>query len=83
LLETTLKAAFDRGLTRIQLTAWESNINAIALYRKFGFIVEGLLRGAICLDGRYSNLLSMALLSEAHERSDSLQAPSANVFSEK
>ena len=83
MLETTLKAAFDRGLTRIELTVWESNINAIALYRRFGFLVEGLHRNAICVDGRYSNLLSMALLSEAHQRGDALKAPSASVFSEK
>ena len=83
MLETTLKAAFDRGLTRIELTVSESNINAIALYRRFGFLVEGLHRNAICVDGRYSNLLSMALLSEAHQRGDALKAPSASVFSEK
>ncbi len=64
LLDKTLKAAFDFGLTRIELAVWEPNTNAIALYKKFGFEIEGLQRHAIYVDGQYVNLLSMALLRE-------------------
>ena len=65
LLDTTLNAAFDYGLTRIELTVWESNCNAILLYQKFGFEIEGTHRNAIFVDGRYANLLSMALLKDS------------------
>lgn len=64
LLDKTLNAAFDYGLTRIELAVWEPNTNAIALYKKFGFGIEGLQRHAIYVDGQYVNLVSMALLRE-------------------
>ncbi|MGL5137056.1 MAG: GNAT family N-acetyltransferase, partial [Beijerinckiaceae bacterium] len=62
LLSATLDAAFAFGLTRIELTVREANINAIALYKRCGFVVEGLQRHAVCIEGQYEDTLSMALL---------------------
>jgi RimJ/RimL family protein N-acetyltransferase len=62
LLQTTIEAAFSFGLTRIELGVWASNLNAIALYKKFGFEMEGCHKNAICVDGRFFDLLTMALL---------------------
>lgn len=62
LLEATLHAAKRKGLTRIELTVRENNKPAIALYEKFGFIVEGIHRNAVCIEGKYENHLFMALL---------------------
>ena len=51
LLRRTIDAAFAFGLTRIELTVREGNINAIALYRSLGFETEGLHRDAVCIEG--------------------------------
>jgi RimJ/RimL family protein N-acetyltransferase len=64
LMQRTLGAALEFGLTRIELTVRETNVNAIALYKKFGFEAEGLHRKAVRIEGRYENLLSMAFLTE-------------------
>ena len=62
LMQRTIGAAFAFGLTRIELTVRENNVNAIALYKSLGFEIEGLHRNAVCIEGHYENLYSMALL---------------------
>jgi ribosomal protein S18 acetylase RimI-like enzyme len=63
LMQWTIDAALAFGFTRIELTVRESNVNAIALYKKLGFETEGLHRKAIRIEGRYENLFSMAFLT--------------------
>jgi ribosomal protein S18 acetylase RimI-like enzyme len=62
LILRTMDAALALGLTRIDLTVREDNLNAIALYKSVGFETEGQHRRAVRIDGRYENLLSMAFL---------------------
>jgi ribosomal protein S18 acetylase RimI-like enzyme len=62
LLATTLKAARQRGITRVELHVRENNTRAIALYEKFGFVREGLLCRDVFVDGAYENSVLMALL---------------------
>jgi ribosomal protein S18 acetylase RimI-like enzyme len=62
LILRTLDAARTFGLTRVELTVREDNANAIALYRKIGFVEEGLQRNAVRIDGTYENTVAMALL---------------------
>ena len=62
LMQRTIDAAFAFGLTRIELTVREGNVNAIALYKSLGFEIEGFHRNAVCIEGEYENLYSMALL---------------------
>ena len=50
------------GVLRIELTVFDDNTRAIALYRKFGFDIEGTHRGYALRDGRYVTTLSMARL---------------------
>lgn len=64
LITATILAAKESGLTRIDLTVRETNTNAIALYKKVGFEVEGVLRNAIYVDGVYTNHIAMAILFE-------------------
>ena len=62
LIGRTIDAAFAFGLTRIELTVRDENVSAIALYKSLGFNIEGLHRNAVCIEGQYENLYSMALL---------------------
>lgn len=65
LMQAALQGAREFGLTRVELTVREHNTNAIRLYERFGFTVEGLARNAVLVDGEYENLVSMAVLFDA------------------
>ena len=62
LIWSVLAAARRAGMHRVELTVRETNAGAIALYRKAGFVVEGLQRDAVHVDGIYENVICMALL---------------------
>ncbi len=59
------------GALRIELTVFVGNEPALKLYRKFGFEVEGTLRGYSLRDGRYTDTYTMARL---HPRPPSMAA---------
>ena len=61
LLETAVTAARDMGMTRIELEVFASNTVALELYKKFGFVLEGVKRQARILDGNADDILCMAL----------------------
>ncbi|HET9147951.1 MAG TPA: GNAT family N-acetyltransferase, partial [Acetobacteraceae bacterium] len=50
-------------LKRLELTVFTDNEQAIALYRKFGFEIEGRLRGYAFRDGAYADAYTMARLN--------------------
>ncbi len=62
LIRSTLAATRTIGLHRVELTVRENNTRAIELYKKVGFVVEGLQRDAVQIDGLYENIVCMALL---------------------
>ena len=62
LIAQALDAAQAFGLQRVELTVRENNVNAIALYKKVGFEIEGVQREAILVDGKHENLILMGLL---------------------
>jgi putative acetyltransferase len=49
-------------LLRLELTVYTDNPGAIALYRKFGFVDEGVHRAYALRDGVYVDALAMARL---------------------
>ena len=55
-------------LHRIYLEVLESNIRAVRLYEKLGFVREGLLRDAQFRNGQYLNIVCMGLLSREWRR---------------
>lgn len=62
LLDATISKAWAKGLSRIALTVRADNANAKALYERFGFVSEGLLRRAFRIDGEFFDCYAMALL---------------------
>ncbi|HSW33005.1 MAG TPA: GNAT family N-acetyltransferase [Steroidobacteraceae bacterium] len=62
LLQATIEAAAARGISRIELLVRADNEHAIALYRRFGFELEGRLRDYLIVDGASHDVLAMARL---------------------
>ena len=62
LLRDTLAAAGTFGFTRIELGVFATNSRAIALYRKAGFVQEGIKRKFLLIDGVYIDEILMAFL---------------------
>ncbi len=62
LMERTISAAKARGMERVELEVYASNVPAISLYEKRGFVHEGVKRRARKIDGVYDDILVMALL---------------------
>ena len=52
------------GLTRLELSVWTDNVRAIALYERFGFEREGVMRRYAFRDGEYVDALGMARLRD-------------------
>ena len=50
------------GLIRLQLEVYPDNFPGIALYEKFGFEREGVMRGFAFRDGAYVDVIVMARL---------------------
>jgi RimJ/RimL family protein N-acetyltransferase len=62
LLKSAIEKAWAKELTRIELTVRSDNLNAKALYQRFGFQVEGTLRRGSRIDGEYFDVHVMGLL---------------------
>lgn len=60
LLSAVLDHAKQIGLEKIELHVYTANTPAIALYKKFGFVEEGLIKKYRKLDGEYFDALMMA-----------------------
>ena len=54
----------DLNLHRVELTVLSDNQPAIRLYEGAGFVREGVLRQAAHIDGRYVDLILMAILRD-------------------
>ena len=62
LLDAALRGAWDRGVRRVELVVRDDNSPAVALYRRFGFTVEGRLRRYLAFNDVYHDALLMARL---------------------
>ena len=68
-LKLVSRLAFDKmNLNRLWLTVLVDNPRAVRCYEKCGFVREGLLRQESYVDGKYRDVLMMALLREDHDR---------------
>ncbi|WP_156591080.1 GNAT family N-acetyltransferase [Agrobacterium vitis] len=62
LIETTLAASWEIGLHRVELDVHADNTRAIRLYESVGFLREGVARDAVRIDGRFVDVIHMAIL---------------------
>lgn len=58
----------DLNLNRISLQVFATNTRAITTYERAGFRQEGRLREAMYLDGRFVDVLTMAILEREFRR---------------
>ena len=65
LVQAAIDRSWELGLERIELEVYASNSPALALYRKVGFVIEGVKVRARKLDGRYDDNIFMALMRGA------------------
>jgi ribosomal protein S18 acetylase RimI-like enzyme len=59
LLQMIIDDSTNKGITRLQLSVYADNSNAIALYQKMGFIEEGNKRNYRYLDGQFTDVIYM------------------------
>ena len=50
---------------RLELSVYTDNLAALALYRKFGFVIEGTFRAYAFRDGQYVDSYAMARMHPA------------------
>jgi RimJ/RimL family protein N-acetyltransferase len=62
MLQTVFDTAGKVGIERVELQVYASNESAVKLYRKFGFVTEGVKSRARKLDGQYDDIIMMARL---------------------
>ena len=68
-LRVVIRLAFDKmNLNRLWLTVLVDNPRAVRCYEKCGFVREGLLKQESYVDGKYRDVLLMALLRENYDR---------------
>jgi len=64
-----LNHAFNNmNLNRIELGVLESNTRALKLYEKIEFKREGVKKQSIYKNGKYVNMIMMAILKEAYDK---------------
>jgi len=65
--ELMLDHAFnDLNLNRVELVTLENNNRAISVFKKCGFVEEGLLRESIYKNGKYHNQVCMSILKREY-----------------
>jgi [ribosomal protein S5]-alanine N-acetyltransferase len=63
--EFMIKYGFEQlNLNRIELSLFTDNLSALAVYKKTGFIQEGIQRQAQFKNGRYHDLILMAIFRD-------------------
>jgi len=62
-LQCYLKWMFDKlRIHRVTLECYSTNRRAIKFYRRIGFQKEGVLREAVCINGKYHDIISFGIL---------------------
>jgi RimJ/RimL family protein N-acetyltransferase len=67
------------GLHRVELEVYDHNPRALHVYRRLGFVVEGVRRDALRWDGRYHDALVMAVLETEWPARGEVPGPAAPI----
>ena len=71
-----LRFAFtEANLHKVQLTVFDYNARALALYARYGFVREGVMRESTWRDGVYHNMVLMGLLESEWAEGQEASAP--------
>lgn len=62
LMQAAIEHSWANGLTRLELSVRADNHPAKALYERFGFELEGIMRRGFLIAGQYHDVCAMALL---------------------
>lgn len=68
MLQSVFDIAGRVGIERVELQVYASNESAVKLYRKFGFVTEGIKSRARKIDGQYDDIIMMARLRPPTKR---------------
>ena len=68
LLRDVLGRVFAKGLSRVEVEVFASNLAAVRLYEQEGFVTEGRKRRARLLDGIEDDILMLGLLRDEWSR---------------
>lgn len=68
LLKKAIARSRELKLEKLELRVYASNRAARRLYRNFGFVMEGRLVRARKIDGKYDDIILMALFLRAEDR---------------
>lgn len=69
MLQSVFDIAGRVGIERVELQVYASNESAVKLYRKFGFVTEGIKARARKIDGQYDDIIMMARLRPPQKES--------------
>lgn len=70
-----LRYAFEtQGLRRVELSVFADNSRARLCYLKSGFVEEGVARQKVWKDGKYRDVVAMAILREEYEQHQEAKA---------
>lgn len=62
LIATALEQARKANLVRVEFSVRADNARAIALYKKVGFLTEGVQKRGVFVDGRFIDTINMAMI---------------------
>jgi L-phenylalanine/L-methionine N-acetyltransferase len=62
LMQRTISHAKSNGIERIELEVYASNLIAQNLYKKFGFVIEGVKRKGKKINSEYEDVIMMGLI---------------------
>lgn len=62
-IKTLLKHLFnDKDAARVELEVIQSNLRAISCYKRCGFVVEGIRKNKVYIDGKYEDTIIMSII---------------------
>jgi RimJ/RimL family protein N-acetyltransferase len=62
MMQEVIAWSLAAGLKRLELTVHTTNLRAVSVYLRHGFLVEGMHRSSLLVDGKYVDEYFMSLI---------------------